>query len=85
MNAYECYGELLSDGHLKIPDEVIKKIHPNSKIKLVIMIDENEKQMQLSALAGISGLLSDLDEKEAFLFDDIIKNKFSIKNRTADL
>jgi hypothetical protein len=25
MYGYECYGELLSDGHLKIPDEVIKK------------------------------------------------------------
>jgi hypothetical protein len=49
------------------------------------MIDENEKQIQLNALTGMSGLLSDLDEKEAFLFDDIIKKKFNIKNRTDDL
>ncbi len=85
MNAFECYGELLSNGHLKIPDEVIKKIHRNSKIKLIIMIDENEKQVQLNALTGLSGLLSDLDRQEESLFDDIIKKRINLNNRTVDL
>ena len=49
------------------------------------MIDENEKQVQLNALTGLSGLLSDLDRQEESLFDDIIKKRINLNNRTVDL
>ncbi|HOP31286.1 MAG TPA: hypothetical protein P5120_16530 [Spirochaetota bacterium] len=81
MHAYECYGEMLEDGHLKIPDEVKSQISPNSRVKLVIMIDDNEKESQLNALGKMSGLLSGLRDDELALFDRVIADRVNIKKR----
>jgi len=43
MLAYEYYTEIMSDGHLSIPDDIKIKIENSKKIKVVVMIDETEK------------------------------------------
>ena len=43
MLAYEYYTEIMSDGHLSIPDDIKIKIENSKRIKVVVMIDETEK------------------------------------------
>ena len=85
MNAYECYGEMLEDGHLKIPDELISKIGTKTKVKLLIMVDENEKERQLNALDKLSSLLNGLTNDDKDLFDNVITERVNFKDRNGTL
>jgi len=42
MKAYEYFGEVLSDGHLSIPEDLRDKIRADSKIRVMILIDDEE-------------------------------------------
>ncbi|OHD06714.1 MAG: hypothetical protein A2Y34_05575 [Spirochaetes bacterium GWC1_27_15] len=85
MEYYECYGELVSDGHLKIPEEIVKKISNEHKVRLIILSNENDNMSQLDALNKMNGLLSDITNDELNNFDETLKKRVSLKNRVLDL
>ena len=44
MIAYEYETEIMQNGLIEIPSDIRKKIKKNQKIKILIMIDENQKK-----------------------------------------
>jgi hypothetical protein len=43
MKAYEYYGEVLPDGHLSLPEDLKEKLKTDSKIRVMLLLDEDEK------------------------------------------
>lgn len=42
MKAYEYYADVLSDGHLSIPENLKDKLKPDSKVRIMLLLeDEN--------------------------------------------
>jgi hypothetical protein len=42
MKAYEYYAEMLPDGHLSIPENLKEKIREDSKIRVMVFIEDEE-------------------------------------------
>ena len=42
MKAYEYFAEVLSDGHLSIPKDLIDKLKPESRIRVMLLLDDEE-------------------------------------------
>ena len=42
MKAYEYEGKVLPDGHLSIPDDLRSKLRSDSKIRVMLLVDEAE-------------------------------------------
>ena len=42
MQAYEYYAEVLSDGHLPIPENLKDKLKPDSKVRVMVLIDDED-------------------------------------------
>lgn len=42
MQAYEYYAEVLSDGHLSIPENLKDKLKPDSKVRVMVLIDDED-------------------------------------------
>ena len=42
MKAYEYEGKVLPDGHLSIPEDVRGKLKSDSKIKVMLLVDDEE-------------------------------------------
>jgi len=42
MQAYEYYAEILQDGHLSIPDELRDRLKPDSKVRVMILLNDEE-------------------------------------------
>lgn len=62
MKAYEYYGEILADGHLSLPEDLKEKLKADSKIRVMLLLDEDEKTWdQLS----MSQFLKGYSEKDA--------------------
>lgn len=62
MKAYEYYGEILPDGHLSLPEDLKEKLKADSKIRVMLLLDEDEKTWdQLS----MSQFLKGYSEKDA--------------------
>ncbi|MFB3884201.1 MAG: hypothetical protein ACE144_03165 [Thermodesulfobacteriota bacterium] len=67
MKAYEYYGEILPDGHLSLPEDLKAKLKADSKIRVMLLFDEDEKTWdQLS----ISQFLKGYSEKDA-IYDNL--------------
>jgi hypothetical protein len=67
MKAYEYYGEILPDGHLSLPEDLKNKLKADSKIRLMLLLDEDEKAWdQLS----MSQFLRGYSEKDA-IYDNL--------------
>jgi len=67
MKAYEYYGEILPDGHLSLPEDLKDKLKADSKIRVMLLVDEDEKAWdQLS----MSQFLKGYSEKDA-LYDKL--------------
>lgn len=67
MKAYEYYGEILPDGHLSLPEDLKKKLKTDSKIRVMLLLDEDEKAWdQLS----MSQFLRGHSEKDA-IYDNL--------------
>jgi len=43
MKAYEYYGKILPDGHLSLPEDLKDKFKAESKIRVMLLLDEDEK------------------------------------------
>jgi hypothetical protein len=62
MKAYEYYGEIMPDGHLSLPEDLKDKLKADSKIRVMLLFDEDEKAWdQLS----MSEFLKGYSEKDA--------------------
>ena len=56
MQAYEYYAELLSDGHLSIPDDIKQKIYPSKKFRVMLFFeDEDQAWNSLTASEFLKG------------------------------
>lgn len=42
MKAYEYFGEVLSDGHLSLPEELKEKLKTDSKVRVMLLLDDEE-------------------------------------------
>ena len=42
MKAYEYYGEVLPDGHLSLPQDVREKLAVDSKVRVVLLLEEED-------------------------------------------
>ena len=42
MKAYEYEGKVVPDGHLSIPDDLRSKLKSDSKIKVMLLVDDEE-------------------------------------------
>ena len=42
MKAYEYEGRVLPDGHLSIPEDLKSKLKSDSKIRVMLLVDEEE-------------------------------------------
>jgi hypothetical protein len=42
MKTYEYEGKILSDGHLSIPEDLRGKLKSDSKIKVMLLVDDEE-------------------------------------------
>jgi len=42
MRAYEYYAEILSDGHLSIPEELRNKLKKDSKIRVMLLFEDED-------------------------------------------
>ena len=67
MKAYEYYGEILPDGHLSLPEDLKNKLKADSKIRVMLLLDEDDKVWnQLS----MSQFLKGYSEKDA-IYDNL--------------
>ena len=67
MKAYEYYGEILPDGHLSVPEDLKDKLKADSKIRVMLLLDEDEKEWdQLS----MSQFLKGYSEKDT-IYDNL--------------
>ncbi|MDN3513315.1 MAG: hypothetical protein NG747_02815 [Candidatus Brocadia sp.] len=41
MKAYEYYANVLTDGHLSIPEDLKDKLKPESKVRAMLLLDED--------------------------------------------
>jgi hypothetical protein len=62
MKAYEYYGEILPDGHLSLPEDLKDKLKADSKIRVMLLVDEDEKAWDQLAM---SQFLKGYSEKDA--------------------
>jgi len=42
MQAYEYYAEVLSDGHLSIPENLKDKLKTDSKVRVMVLVDDED-------------------------------------------
>lgn len=67
MKAYEYFAEVLSDGHLSIPEDLKEKLKPDSKIRVMLLLeDENAAWNSFE----MSQFLEGYSEKDA-IYDNL--------------
>ena len=42
MKAYEYYAEVLPDGHLSIPEDLREKVKADSKVRVVLLLEDED-------------------------------------------
>ncbi len=67
MRAYEYYAEVLSDGHLSIPEDLKDKLKADSKVRVMLLLeDEDSARGNFS----MSQFLKGYSEKDA-IYDSL--------------
>lgn len=67
MRAYEYYAEVLSDGHLSIPENLKDKLKPDSKVRIMLLLeDENSVWNKFT----VSQFMNGYSEKDA-IYDSL--------------
>jgi hypothetical protein len=67
MKAYEYYGEILPDGHLSLPEDLKEKLKTDSKIRVMLLLDEDEKAWDQ---VSMSQFLKGYSEKDS-IYDNL--------------
>jgi len=42
MKAYEYIAEVLSDGHLSLPDNIKQQIKPSEKVRVMLLLEDED-------------------------------------------
>ena len=67
MKAYEYYAEVLSDGHLSIPENLKDKLKPDTKVRILLLLeDENSVWNEFA----VSQFMNGYSEKDA-IYDSL--------------
>ncbi len=67
MKAYECYADIAADGKLSIPSEIFERLTKQSKIRLMILVEEEDSEWDEFAMKQF---LDGYSEEDA-LYDDL--------------
>lgn len=67
MKAYEYFAEVLSDGHLSIPEDLKEKLKPDSKIRVMLLLDDENTAWNSFVM---SQFLEGYSEKDA-IYDNL--------------
>ena len=67
MKAYEYEGEVLPDGHLSIPEDLKDKLKSDSKIRVMLLVDDEETAWDKMAM---SQFLKGYSEKDT-IYDNL--------------
>jgi hypothetical protein len=67
MKAYEYIAEVLSDGHLSIPDDIKQQIKPSEKVRVMLLLEDEDASW--SRLAS-SEFFRGYSEKDA-IYDNL--------------
>ena len=67
MKDYEYFAEVLPDGHLSIPEDLKEKLKSDSKIRVMLLIDDEETSWNRLSM---SQFLKGYSEKDA-LYDNL--------------
>ena len=62
MRAYEYYAEILPDGHLSIPEKLKSELTGESKIRVVLLLEDEEAAWRKFT---VSEFMSGYDAKDA--------------------
>lgn len=67
MQAYEYYADILKDGHLSIPEELKSRLKPDSKIRVMLLLNDEEIQWDNFTM---SQFMAGYSEKDA-IYDSL--------------
>jgi hypothetical protein len=63
MKAYEYYAELLPDGHLSVPEDLRGKLAVDSKIRVMLLLEDDETLWNAHAVSQFMKGYSDNDAR----------------------
>jgi len=61
MKAYEYIAEVLSDGHLSIPDNIKQQIKPSGKVRVMLLLEDDDAAWTMLATSEFLRGYSDKD------------------------
>lgn len=61
MKTYKYYAKVLADGHLSIPEDLKDKLKPESKIRVMLMLDDEDTLWNAMAMSQFIKGYSDKD------------------------
>jgi len=67
MKAYEYIAEVLSDGHLSIPDNIKQQIKPSEKVRVMVLLEDEDASWTKLAM---SEFFQDYSDKDA-IYDNL--------------
>jgi len=67
VKAYEYYADVLSDGHLSIPENLKDKLKPDSKVRIMLLLDDENSVWNEFA---VSQFMNGYSEKDA-IYDSL--------------
>jgi hypothetical protein len=67
MKAYEYYAEILPDGHLSVPEDLRGRLEVDSKIRVMLLLEDDETIWNAQAISQFMKGYSDRDA----IYDDI--------------
>jgi len=67
VKAYEYYADVLSDGHLSIPENLKDKLKPDSKVRIMLLLDDENSVWNKFT---VSQFMNGYSEKDA-IYDSL--------------
>ena len=67
MKAYEYLAEILPDGHLSIPENLMVKLSGESKVRVMLLLEDEDTMWNNFAM---SQFMKDYSEKDA-IYDNL--------------
>ncbi len=67
MKAYEYYAVVLPDGHLSIPKDLRERLKPDSKVRVMLLLEDDDALWDELALSQFAKGYSEKDS----IYDDL--------------
>jgi len=67
VKAYEYYADVLSDGHLSIPENLKDKLKPDSKVRIMLLLEDGNSVWNKFT---VSQFMNGYSEKDA-IYDSL--------------